>query len=147
MLEDLTCHLPPDGWARRVVHGLQKWKADRIIAEANNGGQLVETVLRTIDPSLPLTLVHASRGKLTRAEPIAALYEQGKVHHVGGFPELEDQLCTWVPGASDSPDRLDALVWALTELAPGSVSISLPSWSTKPSRYGALMQRAGGGSW
>jgi predicted phage terminase large subunit-like protein len=147
VLDDLTCRLPPDGWARRAVHGLEKWKADRIIAEANNGGQLVETVLRTVDPSLPLTLVHASRGKLTRAEPIAALYEQGKVHHVGGFPELEDELCTWVPGASDSPDRLDALVWALTELAPGSVSVSLPQWSTKPSRYGGFTNGGDGSLW
>ena len=147
MLEDLTCHLPPDGWARRVVHGLQKWKADRIIAEANNGGQLRRNGSTDDRPLAPANAGARSRGKLTRAEPIAALYEQGKVHHVGGFPELEDQLCTWVPGASDSPDRLDALVWALTELAPGAVSISMPSWSTKPSRYGALMQRAGGGSW
>jgi phage terminase large subunit-like protein len=94
VLEDLTCRLPPDGWARRVAHALERWQADRVVAEANNGGQLVETVLRTVDPSLPLTLVHASRGKLTRAEPIAALYEQAKVAHVGAFPELEDELCT-----------------------------------------------------
>jgi predicted phage terminase large subunit-like protein len=142
VLDDLTCRLPPDGWARRVVHALRKWGADRIVAEANNGGQLVETVLRTIDPSLPLTLVHASRGKLTRAEPIAALYEQGKVHHVGGFPELEDELCAWVPGMSDSPDRLDALVWGLTELAPGAVPASAPIFTTRQSR--ARRQRVGG---
>jgi hypothetical protein len=73
-----------------------------VVAEANNGGQLVETVLRTVNPSLPITLVHASRGKLTRAEPIAALYEQGKIHHIGGLPELEDQLCTWVPAQGAS---------------------------------------------
>jgi phage terminase large subunit-like protein len=91
--------------------------------------------------------VHASRGKLTRAEPIAALYEQGKIHHVGGFPELEDQLCTWVPGMSDSPDRLDALVWALTELAPGAVSVSAPIFMTAPSRWAPVRQRAAGGSW
>jgi phage terminase large subunit-like protein len=135
VLDDLTCRLPPDGWAKRTVHAYEKWNADRIVAEANNGGALVETVLRTVDTSLPLTLVHASRGKLTRAEPIAALYEQGKIHHVGGFPELEDQLCTWVPGASDSPDRLDALVWALTELAPGAVTLSAPIFTTKRSRW------------
>jgi phage terminase large subunit-like protein len=141
VLDDLTCHLPPDGWARRVVHALAKWKADRIVAEANNGGALVETVLRTVDPSLPITLVHASRGKLTRAEPIAALYEQGKVHRVGAFPELEDELCTWVPGASDSPDRLDALVWAFTELAPGAgASAHAPVWGEQPraSRWASL---------
>jgi len=74
------------------------------------GSSLVETVLRTVAASLPITLVHASRGKLTRAEPIAALYEQQKVHHVGALPESEDELCTWQPGLSESPDRLDALV-------------------------------------
>jgi predicted phage terminase large subunit-like protein len=147
VLDDLTCHLPPDGWARRVVHAVGQWKADRVVAEANNGGTLVETVLRTVDQSLPLTLVHASRGKLTRAEPIAALYEQGKVRHVGGFPELEDELCTWVPGTSDSPDRLDALVWALTQLAPGAVSVSAPPLLSAESRWGPMMQRASGGSW
>jgi phage terminase large subunit-like protein len=122
------------------------WGADRVVAEANSGGQLVETVLRTVNPSLPITLAHASRGKLTRAEPIAALYEQGKIHHIGGLPELEDQLCTWVPGQSASPDRLDELGWALTELAPGAVWVSGPRWSTKPSCYGGF-SRGGGGSW
>jgi phage terminase large subunit-like protein len=147
VLDDLTCRLPPDGWARRVAHALERWQADRVVAEANNGGQLVETVLRTVDPSLPLTLVHASRGKLTRAEPIAALYEQAKVAHVGAFPELEDELCTWVPGMADSPDRLDALVWALTELAPGAVRVSAPIFSTRSSRWEPVRQRAFGGNW
>lgn len=116
VLADETCHLSPDGWAKRVVETYHHWKADRVIAEANNGGKLVETVLRVQDENLPITLVHASRGKQTRAEPVAALYEQGRVHHVGGFPDLEDELCMWVPGESDSPDRLDALVWAITHL-------------------------------
>lgn len=116
VLDDLTCHLSPDGWAKQVKFAYERWQADRVIAEANNGGELVRTVLNTVDGGVPLTLVHAARGKLTRAEPVAALYEQGRVHHVGGFPELEDQLCTWVPGQEDSPDRLDALVWAITEL-------------------------------
>jgi len=110
VLDDLTCKLPPDGWARKVAHAYAKWGADRIVAERNQGGQLVEGVLRTVDSSLPITLVHAHEGKVLRAEPISALYEQGKVHHVGAFPELEDQLCTWVKGQSASPDRLDALV-------------------------------------
>jgi predicted phage terminase large subunit-like protein len=144
VLDDLTCRLPPDGWARQVVRAGEKWGADRVVAEANNGGRLVETVLRTVDPSLPLTLVHASRGKLTRAEPIAALYEQGKVRHVGGFPELQDQLCTWVPGAPDSPDRLDALVWALTELRPGAATVSAPIFTKKRSRWAPVAQRARG---
>ena len=90
---------------------------DRIIAEINNGGALVEGVLRTIDPSIPYTGIHASRGKRTRAEPISALYEQGKVHHVGIFPQLEDELCNWDPLVdTKSPNRLDALVWAITAL-------------------------------
>lgn len=135
VLDDLTCHLSPDGWAKRVKFGYDKWQADRVIAEANNGGELVRTVLMTQDENMPLTLVHASRGKLTRAEPVAALYEQGRVHHVGMFPELEDQLCEWVPGDSDSPDRLDALVWALTELMVRP-SMSMPEdasfWSEPP---------------
>jgi phage terminase large subunit-like protein len=126
VLDDFTCRLPPDGWARQVVRARDKWHADRVVAEANNGGALVETVLRTVDPTLPISLVHASHGKLTRAEPIAAVYEQGKVSHVGSFPELEDQLCTWVPGRSTSPDRLDALVWAFTQLRPGVVVTGAP---------------------
>lgn len=120
VLDDLTCHLSPDGWARKTKYAYDRWQADRVIAEANNGGELVKTVLNTVDPSMPVTLVHAARGKQTRAEPVAALYEQGRIHHVGIFAELEDQLCEWVPGQSESPDRLDALVWAITELIVGS---------------------------
>lgn len=116
VLADLTCHLSPDQWAKRVVNAYDEYRADRVIAEVNNGGELVGVVLKTMDERLPYESIHASRGKRTRAEPVAALYEQGKVHHVGGFPELEDELCSWVPGEGDSPDRLDALVWAITEL-------------------------------
>ncbi len=145
ILDDLTCRLPPDGWARQVARAYEKWKADRIVAESNNGGALLETVLRTVDPSLPITLVHATQGKLTRAEPISALYEQGKVHHVGGFPELEDQLCTWEKGSTDSPDRLDALVWALTELKPGTVSVGGPICGRRASRWTGVNQRASDG--
>jgi predicted phage terminase large subunit-like protein len=116
VLEDQSCRESPQGWARRVVETYRRWEADRVIAECNNGGQLVETVLRTQDDRLPVTLVHASRGKHARAEPIAALYEQGRVHHVGCFPELEQQMVEWVPGTGESPDRVDALVWALTWL-------------------------------
>jgi phage terminase large subunit-like protein len=144
VLEDLTCRLPPDQWARRAVSALKKWGADRLVAEANNGGALVGTVLKTIDPTLPLKLVHASRGKITRAEPIAALYEQGKVHHVGVLDLLEDELCSWVPGMS-SPDRLDALVWALTELSPGALAtVGPPIFSTRPSPWAPLSRRAWG---
>jgi phage terminase large subunit-like protein len=92
------------------------YKADRIVAEVNNGGDLVEAILRTVNLNFAYNGVHASRGKLIRAEPIAALYEQHRVHHVGTFGALEDQMCDYVPMVSKSPDRMDALVWALTEL-------------------------------
>lgn len=117
LLEDLSGRFTPDAWARRAVGALERLEGDRIIGEANNGGDLIEYTVRTIAPSAPFRKVHASRGKLARAEPIAALSEQGRVHHVGGFGELEDQLCSWEPRSGQrSPDRLDAYVWALTEL-------------------------------
>ena len=117
VMADATCKLPPSDWARRAINLYRELEADRIVAEANNGGDLVSTVIHTIDPNVPVTLVHAARGKRTRAEPISALYEQGRVSHLSPFPELEDQLCgyTGAPG-EDSPDRMDALVWALTEV-------------------------------
>lgn len=117
VLSDRTCRLSPDGWARRAVDLYDELGGDRIVAEVNNGGDLVGVVLRTVDASVPLRTVHASRGKRVRAEPIAALYEQGRVHHVGAFGELEDQMTTWTTDSAQSPDRLDALVWALTDLA------------------------------
>jgi predicted phage terminase large subunit-like protein len=144
VLDDQTCHLSPDGWAKRVAYAYERWTADRIIAEANNGGELVSTVLKTVNTALPVKLVHAARGKQTRAEPVAALYEQGRIHHVGSFPDLEDELCTWVPGESDSPDRLDALVWAITELMVEAGHASMPVFGTKTSTYSAMRQRAGG---
>ena len=115
VLDDMSIQASPHAWASAAIVGYHKHKADRIVAETNNGGEMVELTLRTVDMTIPYTAVHASRGKQTRAEPIAALYEQGKVHHVGTFASLEDELCEWVPGAA-SPNRLDALVWALTEL-------------------------------
>ena len=115
VLEDCSLHDHPDRWGRAAVAAYHRHHADRIVAEVNNGGEMVEHVIRTVDPSVSYKAVHASRGKQTRAEPVAALYEQGKVHHVGYYPELEDELCGWEPGES-SPDRLDALVWCLTEL-------------------------------
>ncbi len=115
---DLSLIASPDGWARVAVHAYHDNEADRLIAEVNNGGDLVEMVIRTIDPLVSYKKVHASRGKAKRAEPIAALYEQGRVHHVGCFAKLEDQMCAYDPEDEngDSPDRMDALVWALTEL-------------------------------
>jgi phage terminase large subunit-like protein len=117
VVEDLSGRMSPDKWAQLAVLGYRHYGADRIVGEVNNGGDLIETVLRTVDPHVSYHSVHASRGKYMRAEPIAALYEQGRIHHVGQFPELEDQMCSFVPGEySGSPDRLDAAVWALTEL-------------------------------
>ncbi len=117
VLGDYTIHDTPQKWGNAVITAYHKHKANMIIGETNNGGEMVEHTLKTIDPKIPFKAVHASRGKATRAEPISALYEQGKVHHFGTFPELEDQLCEWVPGVEKSPDRLDALVWALSMLS------------------------------
>jgi hypothetical protein len=100
-----------------VIGAYKGHKADRIVAEVNNGGDLIEALLRTKSMDMAYMPVHASRGKLTRAEPVAALYEQHRVHHLGAFGMLEDQLCDYVPMASRSPDRMDALVWAITALS------------------------------
>jgi hypothetical protein len=116
VLQDLSCRATPDTWARRVVTAFHSLRADRIVAETNNGGDLVELTLRTVDARVPIRKVQASRGKLVRAEPVAALYEQGKVLHCGDFPELEDQMCSYTGEGDRSPDRMDALVYAITEL-------------------------------
>lgn len=117
----------PERWARAVANAAEVWNADRVVAEANQGGAMVGSVLRAARHALPLRLVHASRGKVARAEPVAALYEAGRVHHAGTFPALEDELCGLVAGGTyhgpgRSPDRADALVWALTELMLGKAS-------------------------
>lgn len=117
VLADITISATPDAWARHAISHLETYHGDRIIAEVNNGGDLVEAVLRHVDRTVPYRAVHASRGKRTRAEPISALYEQNLIHHVGSFPELEDQMCTYDPLAPGvSPDRMDALVWLFTDL-------------------------------
>ncbi len=108
--------LSPMAWASRVVEAAAEFEADRVVVEVNQGGDLVETLLRQIDPMLPVRQVRAMRGKAVRAEPIAALYERGLVHHVGGLSVLEDQLANFTPGADRRDDRLDALVWAVTDL-------------------------------
>lgn len=118
VLADESLQGSPLTWARAAVAAFHRFKADRIIAEKNNGGEMVSTVIGQVDKTVPVRLVHASRGKQTRAEPIAAKYEQGKIHHVGNFPALEDEQCLWIPG-DPSPNRMDALVWALTELMGG----------------------------
>lgn len=114
----------PADWAQSVANAAQQWEADRVVAEANQGGVMVESVLRAAEQMLPVKLVHASRGKIARAEPVAALYAAGRVRHVGVFARLEDQLCGLLVGGTyagpgRSPDRADALVWALTELLLG----------------------------
>lgn len=117
VFDDKTCRESPLEWARIVVEAYREWKCSRVVAEVNNGGNMVETVLRTISANLPYRAVRAADNKYARAEPVAALYEQGRVHHMGSFPELEDQMCGYVPrGVRKSPDRMDALVWAITEL-------------------------------
>jgi phage terminase large subunit-like protein len=121
---DLSMRGTPNEWAEKAVAAYHKYSADRIIGEVNQGGDMVESTVRVVDSRVSYKRVYASKGKYTRAEPVAALYEQGKVHHVGMFPALEDQMCSWLPGRS-SPDRVDALVWAITDLlldAPGEVT-------------------------
>jgi len=112
----------PQEWATAAVAAYYKHRADCIVAEKNNGGEMVEAVIKQVDPKVNVKLVWASRGKATRAEPIAAIAEQGRDHHVGYFPQLEDELCMWLPGES-SPNRLDAKVWAITELSGGGVQV------------------------
>jgi phage terminase large subunit-like protein len=124
VLADRTCKLSPDGWGREAVKAYRTFKADRIIAERNFGGAMVEHVIRTVDWNASYREVTASRGKIARAEPAAALYEQNRVRHAGAFSELEDQMCA-MTGAGyvgdGSPDRCDALVWALSDLMLGEV--------------------------
>jgi phage terminase large subunit-like protein len=110
----------PAGWARAVVAAFRRFEADRVVAEVNQGGEMVSAMLKSIDANLPISMVRASRGKFTRAEPVAALYEQGRVRHAGRFQKLEEQMTDFGPdglSSRKSPDRLDALVWALTALA------------------------------
>lgn len=105
----------PKTWATAAVTAYHKFEADCIVAESNNGGEMVSEVIATVDPHIRVKLVHASRGKQTRAEPVASVYEHGRGHHVGAFSQLEDEMCLWQPG-EDSPNRMDAMVWAFTEL-------------------------------
>lgn len=116
VLDDRSLRASPDGWGRQAVALYHSSKANRIVAEINQGGEMVTAIIRTVDKLVPVRTVRATRGKAVRAEPVAALYEQHRVHHVGSLGTLEDQMCSWEPGVGDSPDRVDALVWALTDL-------------------------------
>lgn len=120
VIDDQSCQLSPDGWGRRAVNAYHHHKADLLVAESNYGGDMVESTIKTVDKSINFKKLHASRGKMVRAEPVAALYEQDRVHHVGAFAQLEDQMTSYVPGTlNDSPDRMDAMVWGVTELMLG----------------------------
>jgi len=117
VLSDHTRTGSPKEWGEAVVTAYNTRKADRVVGEVNNGGQMVEHVIRTVPNGINVSYksVRATRGKQLRAEPVVGLYEQGRIHHIGSFTDLEDQMCEWEPG-QDSPDRIDALVWAFTEL-------------------------------
>jgi predicted phage terminase large subunit-like protein len=121
VLADISGRYQPTEWARLAITAYRTHKADRIVAERNNGGDMVEATIRMVDPNVAFTAVHASRGKVVRAEPVAALYEQGRVHHIGAFPQLEDQMANFTTdfdraAAGYSPDRVDSLTWAFSEL-------------------------------
>jgi phage terminase large subunit-like protein len=121
IIADHTIQGSPLTWAGKAIDAFMLNKANIIVAESNQGGEMVSQTIHNIDKDVPVKLVFASRGKATRAEPISALYERGLVHHVGHFYALEDEMCMWVPG-DKSPNRMDALVWALTELSRGSAA-------------------------
>ena len=126
VLADRSRKASPSAWGGEVVNLYHELDADRVVGEVNNGGDLIENLLRQIDPDLSYRDVRATRGKILRAEPVAALYEKGRVHHVGRFPDLEDQMTGYSPlFATKSPDRMDALVWALTELMRGGSRVIL----------------------
>ena len=147
ILADLSGKFTPESWARRAVEAYKGWKADRIIAEKNFGGDMVESTIKSVSRLAPIRLVNASRGKAIRAEPINSLYEQGRIKHVGNLNQLEDQMCEWNPAASGpSPDRMDAAVWALTDLMgrppPMNISREALEWSRRYPR-GSLVATPG----
>jgi predicted phage terminase large subunit-like protein len=123
VLDDVTCNLPPAGWARRAIDAYHRWTADAVIYETNFGGEMVRHTLQTADNTVPIREVTASRGKVVRAEPVSALYEKGQVRHAGRFIDLEDQLMNFTTAGylgEKSPDRADAAVWAITDLSLGA---------------------------
>jgi phage terminase large subunit-like protein len=135
VLEDASGKYQPHQWAQKAIDLYRKHSADRIIGETNNGGEMVASTIRMIDPNVSFKAVHATRGKVIRAEPCSALYEQSRVHHVGTFARLEDQLCSFTSdfnrgAAGYSPDRLDALVWALSELMVQAIEAPMPVFGT-----------------
>lgn len=143
LITDLSMRSSPDDWAKKVVSAYHTYRANSIIAEKNFGGDIVKSLLRSVDLSIPVQMVQASRGKYQRAEPISALYEQNRVRHLERSPDLENEMTSFVPGDNVSPNRLDALVWALTDLAiihgTGNVGI------TSPANYPILPANSGTG--
>ncbi|MDR2464115.1 MAG: terminase family protein [Holosporales bacterium] len=130
VLDDASGKYHPNVWGKRIVEKFHYYKADRVVAEVNQGGDLVGEILRSFDATIPYTAVRATRGKFTRAEPIAALYEQERIFHICAFPELEDQMCNFVPGQQQkSPDRMDALVWGATELFKSEIEPTIHIWN------------------
>lgn len=145
VLEDASMRGTPDECMRRAVAMFRKWQADRVVGEANNGGDYIGQLLAAVDPSVPYRKVIATRGKRVRAEPVSALYEQLRIHHAGYFEALEEQMVSWVPSDPESPDRVDALVWACAELKGLSQGSFLEAYGTVrckecervyPQRYG-----------
>ena len=136
VLDDRTCALSPNGWARQALAAYDLYQADAIVVETNQGGDMVKSTIESVRPGVSVIEVHASRGKVTRAEPIAALYEQGRVSHVGSLPQLEDQMVLFTPfgiTGETTGDRVDALVWAMTELFPSIVKRADPiDWTWSP---------------
>jgi len=116
VLADRSCRMSPDGWARRAAQAYHEYEADRLIVEDNQGGEMVAFLLGTVDATVPIKRIRASRGKRLRAEPVAALYEQGRVHHVGMYPDMEDQMASFTGDGGEHDDRVDAVVHALTEV-------------------------------
>lgn len=137
VLADLTLKGSPDAWARAAVIAYHRYKADRIVAEVNQGGDMVEHTIRTVEPDVPFRKVHAKRGKYLRAEPVAALYEQGKCHHIGVHPKLEEEQTTWIPGMK-SPHRVDALTYALTDLMIETTPLITPQFDSRFGRRASL---------
>jgi hypothetical protein len=137
---DGTDHYTPEGWAKKAWKLFDKFQADKIVAEKNYGGEMVMSTLRNARRNGPVKLVTSRRGKELRAEPVSALYEQGVVHHVGVLKDLEEQMTQWVPGIGESPDRVDALVHAITELNKGGgpSNIAVPGQNYNPDPDGEL---------
>jgi phage terminase large subunit-like protein len=142
VLADRSCKLSPHGWASRAIAAYREFSADRIVAEVNFGGAMVESTILQVDKRVPVKVISASRGKAQRAEPIAAIYEHvpARAHHVGPLPKLEDQMTTWTPQDGTSPDRLDALVWAMTDLVDGLGAQAWIEWARRKAEALAAAQ-------